>query len=250
MIFFYSIYDHVLGEIEISATLKDDEILRPYTLRIVTPAVRFFWLPLGGGLLKIPILYDSNGIVVKRKRYSESLKQRISEFKRECVIPHFKLWRGSLFVVLTIVIAAGVVGLKNKIDVGNQLEKTAYMVDKLSNIDSGQLYAVSFFCDVDGNSINGLPEGWIRIVGRDADTLFVQRSVKTVPLKPVFDIEHVMPILPKRESDWESTVEKLDYRLMKPKLKSSLASRGVDVLYVEADRGKYQGVVLSINAAL
>lgn len=59
MFFVYTMYDYLLGEIEISATLKDDPDPKPYTLQIVTQARKFIGLPFGGGLVKMSLLYHS-----------------------------------------------------------------------------------------------------------------------------------------------------------------------------------------------
>lgn len=250
MIFIYSVYEYILGEKEITATLKDEVDFKPYTLRIITPARRFIGMPFGGGLVKISRLYDANGNLIKTRKYSNELKDQIKDFKQECPIPYFKLWKGFVFVFVALIIGSIIYGIKNKIENGQRTEQTTLTVNQLSVIKAGDLYGVSFFTDVTGNNIDGLPEGWIRIVKIEGNSIFAQRSKETVPVKPVFDMDHIMPILPKTESDWEPTVEKFDYDLLASQIQESSGKSSFDLMYVDSEREKYNGVVLSIKGVL
>jgi len=170
MFFIYSVYELNLGEKEINATLKDEPDAKPYTLRIITPGRRFIGMPFGGGLVKISRLYDANGALISPRKYSKALKSQIKEFKKECPIPYFKLWKGFIYVCIALVIGSVIFGIKNKIGNGQREKQTELTVNQLSTIKAGQLYGVSFFTDINGDNIDGLPEGWIKIVKVEGDT--------------------------------------------------------------------------------
>ncbi|GAA4786490.1 hypothetical protein GCM10023231_13130 [Olivibacter ginsenosidimutans] len=250
MLFIYSVYEHLLGEKEIQATLKDEVEPKSYTLRIVTQARRFIGLPFGGGLVKLSRLYDTHGQLISPRKYSASLKSQIKEFKKECPIPYFKLWKGFVYVLVALGVGSLIFGINNKITSSHRENQAAFTQHQLSAIAAGQRYGVTFFTDVQGNNIDGLPEGWIKIVKVEGDTVFAQRGKKTVPLKSVFDIDHIRPILPASDSDWEETVERFDYQLLKAEVAKSSTRGSFDLLYVAPDKEKYSGVVLSIKGAL
>ncbi|MFD1768827.1 hypothetical protein [Sphingobacterium suaedae] len=250
MFFIYTIYDYVLGEKEISATLKDDMETKPYTLQIVTQARRFLGLPFGGGLVKMSRVYDVRGNLINTTRYSKDLKATIKAFKKECPIPFFKLWKGFVFVAAAVAISSLIFSIKTNIERNNSQEKIAHTVEKLTHIKTGQLYAVSYFANVDGQSINGLPEGWLRVVQVVGDTIFAQRSKQKIDASPLFAIDKLLPILPQTEEEWEPAIERFDYQILRSHIENPSPRGRFDLLYVEPDRKKYDGVVLTIHEAL
>lgn len=247
MFFIYRTYEYLLNSKEVKTTLKNESDAKTYTLNIVTIARDFLFMPFGGGLVKISRLYDGEGNLIKSSRYSKELKAQIKEIKKESPIPYFRLWKGFLFVLIALVITSAIMGIKNKIDANDRAETAAQMIVELTNIHPGQIFAASFFTDIEGNNINGLPEGWVRVVKLDKDVLFLQRSKQTVTTAGLFDLEHLVPILPNTEEDWEPVAERFDYRLIKQQLEESPKKSRIDASYIEEDHEKYRGVVIAIK---
>lgn len=247
MIFIYHTYEYLLKSKEITATLKDDAQEKNYTLNIVTIARDFLLMPFGGGLVKISRLYDAQGNLIKSSRYSKELKAQIKEIKKESPVPYFRLWKGFLFVLIALVIASAIMGIKNKIDSNDRAETAAQMIEELTNIHPGQIFAASFFTDIEGNNINGLPEGWVRVMKLENDVLFLQRSKQTVTPAGLFDLEHLIPILPNTEEEWAPVAERFDYSLIKQQLEESPKRSRIDASYIEQDYEKYRGVVITIK---
>ena len=71
MFFIFSIYDFVLAEKTVTATLKKENAPRNFTLQIITPARRFIGLPFGGGFVKLSRLYDEQGKLIHARNYSD-----------------------------------------------------------------------------------------------------------------------------------------------------------------------------------
>lgn len=194
--------------------------------------------------------YTIHGKLIPRSKYSSELKQRIKSFKKECPIPHYQLWKGFIYVLVAILLASAIFAVKNRIESNTREKGITAMISKLSQIEVGQLYAVSFFSNLAGQSINGLPEGWIRVVKVEEDVIFAQRSKRTNPVSPIFDMDKLIPILPQGEQDWETAVEKFDYKLLSKQLAEPVTSGRFDLLYAPEDREIYSGVVLSIKGVL
>ncbi len=249
MLFIYSVYEHLIKSKDITASLKNEPEPQQFTLNIITPAREFLGLPFGGGLVKLSRLYDQQGNLINTTRYSPELKKQIKEFKKECPIPYFRLWKGFIFVAIALAVGSIIYGVKNKIESDSRAEKTAYMVERLNHIENGQLYGASFFIDSKGNNIDGLPEGWIKIIKVEGDTIFLQRSKQTIPTSGLFTLENIVPILPQSKQEWDPTIEKLNYNSIRSQMAESPARGSVDALYIGTDLEKYNGVVLSIKAA-
>lgn len=248
MIFFYQMYDYVLGEKEIIATLKNETHTQRFKLQIITPARKFLYMSYGGGLVKISRLYDVNGQLIHARNYSDEIKNEVKNFKRQLKIPYFQLWKGFWYTFVVLIIAAIIFSIKNKIQTNDLKDQSAHLTEQLQALKPGQLYGVTNFTNAEGNSVDGLPESWIKIVKIDQDTVFIQRSKQTVPLKAMFELSHISSIKPKNESEWEPNIEKISF----PSLKSQLSESGkmsYDALYIGDDKEKYSGVVFTFKGA-
>lgn len=248
MIFFYTTYELVLAEKKVTTTLKKESAPRNFTLQIITPAREFLGMPFGGGLVKMSRLYDQHGRLIHASNYSQELKSEIKHFKKDYPIPYFKLWKGFVFVCAAVLIGAAVYGIKHKIDHQQRQHDVAHMMDKLQNIQAGQRYGATFFTDQYGNSIQGVPAGWIKIDQIVGDTLYIQRSKKLDESVIVFAMDKIASFKPKSAAAWEEKIEKMDYKLLLEQLKKPHV-KNVDLLYIGADRAKYTGVILTIKGS-
>lgn len=248
MIFFYTTYELVLAEKKVTTTLKKESAPRNFTLQIITPAREFLGMPFGGGLVKMSRLYDQHGRLVHASNYSKELKSDIKNLKKDYPIPYFKLWKGFIFVCVAVLLAAAVYGIKRKIDNQERQSDVAHMIEKLQNIQAGQLYGATFFADEYGNSIQGVPAGWIKINKIVGDTIYIQRSKKLDDSVIVFDMDKIASVKPKSAADWEEKVEKMDYKLFVEQLNKPNV-KNIDLLYIGADREKYSGVIFTIKGS-
>lgn len=246
MFFIYEAYDLTLGEKIITSTLKDDPQPRQFTLRIYTPGVKFLWLPMGGGLVKMSHVYTRENEVIHPRKYSKELKEEVKAFKKTLPIPYLKIWKGYLIIAALIAVLFVGSSIYRNVEQKDQANKTAKLYNELHHIAPGQLYGAVFFTDANRQQVNGLPEGWIKVEKIEGDTLFIRRSRKVQPLTPVFDIANIAAIKPASEADWETETEKIDYRLMQKAMEQE-NSRGIDLQYTGSDKEKYRGAVLTIK---
>lgn len=246
MLFIYTKYDFLLAEKDVTTTLKKESAARTFTLQIITPAVKFLGLQMGGGLVKISRLWDADGKLIHARHYSAELKADIKAFKKAYPIPYLKLWKGYLYLAGILLFAAFIFNLNNKRVVAKIEQETAVMLDHLRHIKQGQLYGASFFTDVEASSLGRLADGWIRINKIEGDTLFVQRSKTLAASYPVFDMDNIADIKPQSEADWEAKEEKINYRLLLSTLETP-DLKGVDVLYIGMDHDKYGGVAFTLK---
>ncbi|MDM1296226.1 hypothetical protein HX021_18230 [Sphingobacterium sp. N143] len=246
MLFIYSIYDFVLAEKPVITTLKKESSPKHFTLQIITPARKFLGLPFGGGFVKLSRLYDETGKLIHARNYSDELKTEIKAFKKDYDIPYFQLWKGFLFVFAAILVWAAIYGIKNKIGNQTRENETARMIENLQHLKPGQLYGATFFTDHEGNSINGVPAGWIKIDKIVGDTVFVQRSKKIEDSAAVFDMDNIAAIKPQSPEEWEDKIEKMDYKLLTEQLQEA-NKKSVDVVYIGQDHEKYAGVIFTIK---
>src|SRR5690606_28785265 len=179
MIFFYTRYEYVLGQKSFNSTLKNNEKSEVFDLYIITPAVKFLGLPIGGGLVNMSRLYRQNGELIHARYYSPEIKQEVKALKKTTKIPYLKLWMGYLIIIGIALIGSIIYGIKMNNDNSKYNDAIQKMTNSLKQIQVGQLYGVSFFTDENGNNLDGLPAGWIRVEKIEGDTLFVRRSVQT-----------------------------------------------------------------------
>jgi len=246
MAILFSFYDYILGEKILTATTKKDPEPKPYTLQIITPARRFLFLPFGGGFVKLSRLYDMQGNYIHPRYYSDELKQEVKEYKKRFKIPYFKLWRGMLILFGIILIAAGVMAIKQKIESNKYNGQVKNMVESLNQIQPGQVYGASFFTSETGNSLPTLADGWVKVLKIEGDTLFVQRSIQLDATNPVFNMEKLAVIKPKTDADWQPVIEKMNLKLLKEQLNNTDVKR-VDVQYIGKQHDKYNGVIFTIK---
>lgn len=243
--FIYTLYDYVLGEKIITATLKKDPTPRRYTLQITTPARRFIYMPFGGGLVKISRLYDEQGKLIHARHYSDELKAEIKEYKKNFSIPYFQLWKGLIYFAVVTLIASVIYIGKLKFESNERANDATALTEKLQQLQVGQVYGVSLFTNLAGEN-QSLQEAWIKINKIEGDTVFIQRSKQTREVTGLFDIKKLEAIKPQAESDWESTVERVNY----PRLKDQFEQKGkssFDLMYIGDDKNRYNGVVFTIK---
>lgn len=248
MIFFYTRYELVLGQKSITGTLKKETQPQPFELYIITPGTKFLGLPVGGGLVKMSRLYSTNGQLIHARNYSPEIKQEVKKLKKNVKIPYFKMWKGYLIMLTIGLIVAVILGIDTKIKADKYNDQTAHLNKSLNELKVGQLYGATFFTDADGNSINGLPQGWIKIEKIDGDTIFIKRSVKTDNVKAIFTMDDINKFKPTTESEWNSNIEKINYPLLKDALKEK-DKKSFDLLYIGKDNEKYSGVTISLKGA-
>lgn len=248
MFFIFSIYDFVLAEKRVTTTLKKENSPRNFTLQIITPARKFIGLPFGGGFVKLSRLYDEQGKLIHARNYSDELKSEIKAFKSQYSIPYFQLWKGFLIVAAAILVWAVIYGVKNKIGNQQREKEAGQMIDNLKHLKAGQLYGATFFTDQDGNSIDGLPAGWIKIDKIVGDTVFIHRSKQLDTNSALFDMKNIASIKPQSIDEWQDKTEKIDLKLLNKKLQETGTER-VDLLYIGKDHEKYSGVILTIKGS-
>jgi hypothetical protein len=122
------------------------------------------------------------------------------------------------------------------------------MFDNLQQRKTGQLYGSAFFTDQDGNSINGLPAGWIKIDKIVGDTIFIHRSKQLDTNSALFDMKNIASFRPQSTDEWQEKTEKMDLNLLKKQLEDA-ATKKVDLLYIGKDHEKYSGVILTIKGS-
>ncbi|GGE96558.1 hypothetical protein SAMN05443634_110137 [Chishuiella changwenlii] len=248
MIFFYTQYEHILGRKFITGTLKKENQPQQFELYIITPGTKFLGLPMGGGLVKLSRLYTMNGELIHARNYSPEIKNEVKKLKKTLKIPYFKLWKGYLIILAIVSVAAVIFAINNKIKANKYNDQTTHLNEALNNLKAGQLYGATFFTDAEGNSINGLPQGWIKIEKIEGDTIFVKRSLKTETDKALFEMENISKFKPTTENEWNSHVEKINYPLLKKGLQEKDNDR-FDLLYIGKDNEKYSGVTISLKGA-
>ncbi|MFZ4860760.1 hypothetical protein ACL9RF_01100 [Sphingobacterium sp. Mn56C] len=248
MIFFYTRYDYTLGQKRITGVLKNKELPEQLDLYMVTPGIKYFGLPVGGGFVKMSRLYNANGDLIPVTDYSPEIKETVKAFKSSVSIPYFQLWKGYLSLLVIALVGAVIYAIKTGQDGKQYKNDIQNMTTALQQIHAGQLYGVTFFTDAEGNSIEGLPAGWIRVNKVDADTLFIQRSVATARSKVIFKMDDIASIKPETDSDWNPKIEKINYSSLKKSLQEEGKKR-FDLLYIGSDYENYRGVIMSINAA-
>jgi len=248
MLFIYTIYDFVLAEKTITTTLKNESVPKNFTLQIITPARKFIGLPFGGGFVKLSRLYDEHGKLIHARNYSDELKAEIKVFKKDYPIPYFQLWKGFFIIALVLVIGSIIYGIKNKIGNQQRENETEKLFNNLQQLKEGQRYGAEFFTNSNGDNIDGLPAGWIKINKIVGDTLFIQRSKKLETASALFDMDKISSIKPQSDSDWEEKIEKMNYRLFSDQLKEP-NKKSVDLLYIGNDREKYSGIILTIKGS-
>lgn len=245
MLFFYTRYEYVLGSKNITATLKEKTQSENFNLHIITPAVKFLGLPIGGGLVKMSRLVNGNGEVIHARNYSQEIKEEVKRFKKTLTIPYFKLWKGYLIMLAIATTGSVIYGIKLNNEGKKYRGEKENLAKAVQHIKAGQMYGANFFTDAEGNSINGVPGGWVKIDKIEGDTVFVKRSRKMLE-RPLFKMEDLESIKPSSENDWDEHVEKMDYRLLKEEaLKDNFS--GADMQYIGADHEKYSGVILTLK---
>ncbi len=105
-----------------------------------------------------------------------------------------------------------------------------------------------FFTDQDGNSIDGLPAGWIKIDKIVGDTVFINRSKKLDASAALFDMKNIASIKPQSIDEWQDKTEKMDLKLLNEQLQEA-GTKKVDLLYIGKDHEKYSGVILTIKGS-
>jgi len=243
--FIYTLYDYVLGEKIITATLKKDPTPRRYTLQITTPARSFIYLPIGGGFVKISRLYNEEGKLIHARHYSDELKAEIKEYKKNFSIPYFQLWKGLIYFSAIALIGGVIFAGKLKFENSQRANETAALTEKLQHLQPGQLYGVSLYTNLKGEN-QSLQEAWIKINRIEGDTLFIQRSKQTREVTGLFDMKQLEPLKPQTDSDWESTIERVNYPSLKAQFEQKDKS-SFDLLYIGDDRSTYGGVVFAIK---
>jgi hypothetical protein len=153
--------------------------------------------------------------LIHARNYSDELKAEIKAFKSQYSIPYFQLWKGFLIVTAAILIWAVIYGVKNKLGNQQREKEVAQMVDNLKQLKAGQLYGATFFTDQDGNSINGLPAGWIKIDKIVGDTIFIHRSKQLDTNSALFDMKNIASFRPQSTDEWQEKTEKMDLNLLK-----------------------------------
>lgn len=245
MLFIYTLYDYVLGEKTITATLKKDPTPRTYTLQIITPARSFIGAPIGGGFVKLSRLYTEDGKLIHARHYSDALKAEVKAYKKNFSIPYFHLWKGILYFTAIALIGGIIYAGKIKFERQQQANETAVLVDKLQRLQVRQQYGVSLFTNLEGEN-KSLQEAWIRIHKIEGDTLFIQRSKETRDVTGLFDMAKLQPLKPKTEEGWETTIERVNYPNLKTQLQEKDKS-SFDLQYIGADLNRYTGIVFSIK---
>ena len=248
MIFIYTTYEYILGQKQITTTTTNETSPRSYTLRIITPARKFLGLPFGGGLVKVSRLIDQKGKRVHAKYYSDELKKEIHSFKQELSIPYFRLWKGFIFLAVAIVIGSVIYSTRNKVASKHRADDAAHMIESLENVKAGQFYGATFFVGASGVQLPELSDGWIKIVGVEADTLFVQRSKVLMPSGAVFSLEAMDQFKPLKAQDLNPKIEKVNLPLLREALAEKDAQK-VNAMYIGDDNETYGGVAFTIKAS-
>lgn len=251
MIFFYTRYELPLAQKFITGKLKNDTEEQNFELYIITLGTKFLGLSMGGGLVKISRLYNSKGELIHARKYSPEIKKEVKQLKKTCKIPYFRLWKGYLIIATLTLIAAIIFGINRKIESKAYSDQNEKLNTALHNLKAGQLYGATFFTDEEGNSINGLPQGWVKIEKIEGDTIFMKRSINVVNDKALFKMEDIESIKPVSENDWNPKVEKINYSLLKDKLadENNTSNDRYDLTYIGADHDKYSGVTISLKGA-
>lgn len=245
MLFIYTRYEYVLGSKNILATLKNETIPQNFNLNIITPATKFLGFPIGGGLVKMSRLVDQNGQVIHARNYSPEIKEEVKKFKNTLKIPYFKLWKGYLMIASIAIAGSIIYGIKLNLDGKKYSNEKGKLVKSARQLQVGQLYGASFFTDAEGNNIEGLPGGWVKILKIEGDTIFVQRSKKMTD-RAMFEMEDLESIKPTTDEDWNNHIERMDYPLFKEAALNKDLSR-IDLSYIGADHDKYSGVIMSFK---
>lgn len=245
---FFTFYDYVLGEKQVTTTTKKEAQPQVYTLQIITPARRFLALNFGGGLVKLSRLYNAEGKYIHPREYSPELVQEVKKYKKEFSIPYFKLWKGMIFALIIILIMAAVMALVNKVDLAKREGQTARLINHLQQLAPGQLYGVSFFTDESGVALEEMADGWVKINRIEGDTLFIQRSKQIDKTHALFNIEALQEIKPQTAEEWQEKEEKMNLGLLKKSLEQPTSNR-FDVLYIGEDYANYRGVIFTFKAS-
>ncbi|SEO18602.1 hypothetical protein SAMN05216436_1448 [bacterium A37T11] len=245
MLFLYTRYEYVLGSKQIISSLKNQTHKENFNLRIITPAVKFLGIPIGGGLVKLSRLVNSDGKVIHARNYSPEIKEEVKALKKTLKIPYFKLWKGYLFVLFLAIIGFVIYGTKLYLEGREYRSERQNLTTAVQQLKTGQLYGASFFTDTKGNNMNELPYGWVKIKKIAGDTVFVQRSKKLVN-NAIFNMENLKPIKPTSEADWDEHVEKMNYTLLKQAANGEDIT-GVDLRYIGAGHNIYPGVIMSLK---
>lgn len=245
MLFIYTRYEYILGSKEIIATLKNETKPQRFNLHIITPATKFLGFPVGGGLVKMSRLVNPQGQVIHARNYSPEIKEEVKTFKKTLKIPYFKLWKGYL-IIASIAIAGSIIyGIKLNSDGKKYRNEKENLAKAAQQLQTGQLYGASFFTDVEGNSIQGLPAGWVKIIRIEGDTVFVQRS-KKMSDRVMFEMKDLESIKPTSDADWNDHIEKMNYPLFKEAARNKNLS-GLDLLYIGEGHDTYSGVIMSFK---
>ena len=245
MLFIYTRYEYVLGSKNITATLKNETIPQNFNLSIITPATKFLGFPVGGGLVKMSRLVNQYGQVIHARNYSPEIKEEVKKFKKTLEIPYFKLWKGYLIIASIAIIGSIIYGIKLNMDGKKYRNEKESLAKSAQQLQAGQLYGASFFTDAEGNNIQGLPAGWVKILKIEGDTIFVQRS-KKISDRAMFEMKDLESIKPTSDEDWNNRVEKMNYTLFKEAVNNKNLS-SIDLSYIGADHDKYSGVIMSFK---
>ncbi|MFU1859408.1 hypothetical protein ACK8HY_20585 [Sphingobacterium sp. NGMCC 1.201703] len=245
MLFIYTRYEYVLGSKDITATLKNETKPQRFNLHIITPATKFLGFPVGGGLVKMSRLVNQQGQVIHARNYSPEIKEEVKNFKKTLTIPYFKLWKGYLFIASIAIVGSIIYGIKLNSDGKKYRNEKENLAKSAQQLQTGQLYGANFFTDAEGNNIQGLPAGWVKIVKIEGDTVFVQRSKKTSD-RAMFEMKDLASIKPTSDADWNDHIEKMNYPLFKEAIQNKNLS-GIDLSYIGVDHDKYPGVIMSFK---
>lgn len=248
MIFFYTLYDYKLQQKSIQAPLKKSTESENFELLIITPAIKFLGLPMGGGLVKISRLYRENGELVHARHYSPEIKQEVKELKKISKVPYLKIWKGYLILISIAILGSIIYGLKRNMDNKKYNEQLGQLTENLKQVKAGDKFGVSFYTDENGNHLGSLTAGWILVEKVEGDTLFVRRSIQDDPKAILFKKEDMEKIKPTSIDQWNSKVEKIDLPLLKSQLEETDRKR-YDAFYIGQDHENYGGVIMSIQMA-
>lgn len=176
MIVFYSIVEKPLAHKTIQASTKSNPQVQDLHLE-VTQSYMSLLGPFLPASTKIVKLYDYNGQPIKRKEWTDQIKNEASALK-DTVPFQIGFFRNAIILVAIVGILALVMPVINKKNADLAQADQAEMTSRLNSLKAGDILRVSFY-QTTGNTASS-KIGLAKITRVEGDNIYFVRSTQTV----------------------------------------------------------------------
>lgn len=176
MIVFYNVIEKPLAHKKIQASLQSDAQRQEFDMELTQSYVSMFG-PLFPFTPKTVRLYNQNGEMIKRKEWTEDIKNEAIALK-DSVPFQIGFFRNSIILVVVLGALALIMPGINKKNADLAQASATEMVSRLSNLRPGDILRVSFYKTTENATVGEI--GLAKITRTDGENIYFVRSTKTV----------------------------------------------------------------------